>query len=454
MKKLFLISIFILVNYSLWSQIQDNFNFDTNMITSTSIENFTKISFNSCDFTQEVGAPELPYKVVQYVIPYDKKVSSISLDSSRYITLGSYLVYPAQPVYPLDEEPPAFVEPDSSYYNSNSAYPNQLIKIENQYYKNGYHLVTIFIYPLSYIGFTQTLNLYTDIYFTINFEDQDTIPNKAFFQSIKMKELQKNQVLSQIKNTNEIDLMGYGVENVIELDQENENAYYNYYIPEYIIITNNSDINGNILAQYNNKTMTQIFQEFADWKTKKGVPTIVVTVDEIKSKYMGADVQEQIHNYLKDAYSKWGKIFVLFGGDVNVIPARFTLVNFKGLIKYFPTDLYFTAIDNNWNSDGDMFYGECNDYNSINNFDNADLYSDFYYGRAPVENSQEATTFINKILTYEHLYFTNNNYVNNLLAMGGHLSFNYTGPFPDMDNHINLITQSNIQKWKLYDHCV
>jgi len=39
-------------------------------------------------------------------------------------------------------------------------------------------------------------------------------------------------------------------------------------------------------------------KSLADWKTQKGVPTVVVTIDEIKAKYRGRDLQEQIRNYL------------------------------------------------------------------------------------------------------------------------------------------------------------
>ena len=61
--------------------------------------------------------------------------------------------------------------------------------------------------------------------------------------------------------------------------------YFHNTLPDYIIITNNKDVDGKTLPLHQGKTMTQIFQDLADWKTPKGVPTVVITVDEIKAKY-------------------------------------------------------------------------------------------------------------------------------------------------------------------------
>ncbi|WP_373826652.1 C25 family cysteine peptidase [Bacteroides heparinolyticus] len=68
--------------------------------------------------------------------------------------------------------------------------------------------------------------------------------------------------------------------------------------------------------------MVDVFQELADWKTQKGIPTKVVTIEDISANYAGNDTQERIHNFLADVYDNYGTLYVLFGGDVNVVPAR------------------------------------------------------------------------------------------------------------------------------------
>ncbi|MHB8156458.1 MAG: C25 family cysteine peptidase, partial [Desulfocucumaceae bacterium] len=64
------------------------------------------------------------------------------------------------------------------------------------------------------------------------------------------------------------------------------------------------------------------FQRLADWKTQKGIYTIVKTTRWIESNYRGADLQEKIRRFIQDAWVNWGTVLVLLGGDTPVIPAR------------------------------------------------------------------------------------------------------------------------------------
>jgi hypothetical protein len=75
---------------------------------------------------------------------------------------------------------------------------------------------------------------------------------------------------------------------------------------KYLIITNNYDVNGVFVGD-----LVSEFQRLADWKTKKGVPAIVKTVEWVNSNYQGCDIQEKIKNFIKDAYSQWEADWVL-----------------------------------------------------------------------------------------------------------------------------------------------
>ena len=70
---------------------------------------------------------------------------------------------------------------------------------------------------------------------------------------------------------------------------QSQTLYFHNTKCEYIIITNNKDVDGKTIPLHQGKSMTQIFQDLADWKTQKGVPVVVVTVDEIKAKYQVND---------------------------------------------------------------------------------------------------------------------------------------------------------------------
>jgi hypothetical protein len=72
------------------------------------------------------------------------------------------------------------------------------------------------------------------------------------------------------------------------------------------------------------------FERLAEWKTAKGMRSRVVTVSQIVSGTFGnftqdgfaRDLQEVIRNFAKHAYKNWGTMYLLIGGDVEVVPIR------------------------------------------------------------------------------------------------------------------------------------
>lgn len=154
---------------------------------------------------------------------------------------------------------------------------------------------------------------------------------------------------------------------------------------EYVIITDDAQ--------------AAVYQQLADWKTRAGTPTVVRTISWIKANYAnGVDTQETIRNFIRDAASKWGTIWVLLGGDSPVIPVRYGFTQFFGG-EEIPTDLYYQCLDGNWNQDGDAIFGEGYG-SSIQVGDDCDLYPDVYLGRMTTNNAAEAQIVINKLLAY------------------------------------------------------
>jgi hypothetical protein len=160
-----------------------------------------------------------------------------------------------------------------------------------------------------------------------------------------------------------------------------------------------------------NEVLEPYFQELADWKTKKGVPTVIRTVSWIESNYPGgSDTAERIRMFLEDAYTSWGTTYVLLGGDTNIVPTRFAYTAYYGGWQ-ISTDLYYSDLDGNWNGDGDSRIGE--GYAGVSSpGDSLDLYPDLFVGRAPAATDIEAETFVDKCLAYEKTptaYFTDRN---------------------------------------------
>ncbi|MBK8166021.1 MAG: VCBS repeat-containing protein [bacterium] len=157
---------------------------------------------------------------------------------------------------------------------------------------------------------------------------------------------------------------------------------------EYLIITN--------------EAMKPAFEVLAAHKTAQGLPTVVATHEFIEANYrQGADLQESVRMFIRDAYEKWGLEYVLLGGDSDVLPPRYVINSFYPISgsTAIPCDLYFACLDGSWNADGDHLYGE--PVTATTTGDLADFAEEVYIGRAAVSTPEAATVFVNKVIGYE-----------------------------------------------------
>jgi hypothetical protein len=468
MKKVFILLLIIFFNSTLWAQIVDNFTFSINQVQLTTEKGYTRVAIPLCDISSEVGHPELPCMVLRYLLPFDQEISSITiLDSTLQLVSNNALVYPKQPEYPINDTTlHPFVQPNESIYNSNTYYPLQAVQSIEQYYEKGYHLALIKVYPIRYTPSMNRLELFSYIHFQLNLSPVTGTPFRPQTQTQKIHQLTESYIRSQIRNKLDLDQNNGGPITLL-----NRNTFATQPIrllnmvedvnPEYIIITNNNDVNGNSLYDSEEeKNMTDVFQEFADWKTQKGIPTKVVTVDNIAANYTGCDVQEKIHNFLAEVHQYYGSPFILLGGDVNVVPQKMIRGRLNHGLQYYPVDLYYVAVGNTWDDNGNGIYGEY--------VDHADYNAEFYFGRASVENVQEALIFLRKNMAYEtleDLVSTERNYVNNVVGMQAYLhnpplaeDTTRMGKMEKLFDYIDTIsflhsgiTQNNIKKWRCYD---
>jgi len=149
--------------------------------------------------------------------------------------------------------------------------------------------------------------------------------------------------------------------------------------------------------------LAEAFQQLADHKTARGVPTVVRTISWIRDHYpMGEDLPATIREFLTDAYNLWGTEFVLLGGDVDVVPTRMLFSSFypTGVGTEIPADCYYAGLDGDWNADHDAVPGEPY-ISSWDQGDGADLEAELLVGRAPVRTPAEVDVFTGKVQAYE-----------------------------------------------------
>lgn len=402
------------------------------------------IRWNGGDYKiQQAGAPELPVILKTYVVPLEAKLTGVEVSvSNRMAVNGNFMPYPVQPPIPITEKQDEvkFTQPDASIYQGTEVYPKIKAQIVADYNEMGYHLVTVQLHPVEYDPVSQKLFV-SHLNFVLRYDMVGVDGVQSQKQSVRRANAIKKVIRSMVDNPEDVDvftsskvkLVGEAVMDVqtrvasasmpIDVIQEQ--------IPDYIIITNNK--------------LKGEFQRLADWKTQKGVPTLVKDVESIGKEYQGSDLAEKIHTYLQECYHKWGAgLFVLLGGDTNIIPARCYIYS---NVEY-PSDAYYTDLESDWNANKNHIYKETGDGMNMDRL--------CYLGRASVEDIEEAKTFINKVLMYEKMENVSTEYLMNHLAISAYISKDESKDslYNDGKESINgyLSHYPQITKWYLFDH--
>jgi len=168
--------------------------------------------------------------------------------------------------------------------------------------------------------------------------------------------------------------------------------------PEYLIIAPN----------------TSWVQDFADWKTRKGVPTLVANVTWISTNITsGRDLAEKIWIYIHNIYTSTSPPtlrWVLLIGDNSTIPPRYVYLpdttEWTGLSSISkPTDFYYSVMDDpDWDDDNDGYWGECSTFNvsGVTVPDEiGDWFPDLYVGRIPFSDETNVTSILSRAIRYE-----------------------------------------------------
>jgi len=148
------------------------------------------------------------------------------------------------------------------------------------------------------------------------------------------------------------------------------------------------------------------WQGFADWKTRQGKSTRIVTTAEIAKGYEGADLQAKIRACVQAHVADRGTRWVVLGGDSlpggkGAVPDRDTKHRLHGgRLSYddIPTDLYYVT-KQSWDQNGDGTFGDwardkaAMDYRSL-----------AAIGRIPVRSPAEVKAYTAKVVAYESRY--------------------------------------------------
>ncbi len=422
MSKYTMFLICIIVPLTMFAGIIDNNSYISTGELIFEVHNgYDHVSIPNYTHLEVPGHPKLPTKYLSFVIPPGSEFDHIEIlrEESDYLT-GTYNIFPSQEPQPISaSQPGEFTLPDAAAYSRDGLYPGTIVKYVHEGNLSGYRIVTLALTPLQYNPVTKRLSLTRSVSFRIHYKNGTQVAKSI---TAKQNELAQTRVQMLVENKNDVDIWSPPLKR-------------GTWDSEYIIVTDASFVGA--------------FAPLKDWKTKKGVPTEIVTTSWIYSNYSGVDNATKVRNFIAEAADS-GAVYFLLAGQCDFehseeyVPRRDAYFYTSGVGGYndedtIPTDLYFSDLDGTWDLNGNGIYGQFTD--------GVDGYSDVYVGRAPVKNTTQINNFVSKVITYEKspsLTFTKKI----LLPVGNLWSGNYGNGINDT---IADTIPNDWQKSKIYE---
>jgi hypothetical protein len=333
---------------------KEDLNFDT-------LLGYDLVTMKECSYLSEIGKPKMPMKNIKIAIPSDIKVTRVRILSIREEPIqGTYTIFPTQRPLPVGEtyDQILSVRPNKVTYTSPFPYPLRLVSLGEQNDLAGQSMIQITVFPLHYLPLQKKLTLVQSISIVIEgvegYVCKDFLPQTISENGRMMYE---QMIKGMVINPETIELCNAPNPQPMGVPAGDY---------DYVIITQESWVNA--------------FQPLATWKTQKGVPATIVTTNWIYNSggYSGTNVQK-IKAFVQDAYTTWGTIYVLLGGDIDVVPCYYRTFSSVDPDSV-PNDAYYADFDSDWICEVNV-------------------------GRASVNGTGNSTgrigNFIHKIITYE-----------------------------------------------------
>ncbi len=400
MKKIFLfITLFAFAQLLFSGELSHTYHFSKPTITQNGA--FQVIDFEGSIQSGLAGSPSLPYHAIKLLLPPGEVVTGMEIiRENEQLVSGTHVLRPYQPSQPLSTTTTPERLYNSTVYQSTETYPAEAGRLPATHFMNGFGFALGAFTPVTLIPATGQLSYFESVTVILH-----TTPQAEANLALKML-----QTAPQITNRaqkfadNPEQAAAYPVGASRTTDQY-----------KLLIITS--------------QEFTEGFSELTDMYLERGIRWQIATKEDIAANGTGMDVQEKIRNYIIDEYQNHGIEFVLLGGDVEVVPYRGFYCHVESGGGYdddgIPADLYYSALDGNWNSNGNNLWGEPNE---------DDLLPDVAVGRMPFSNPAEQASMIHKSHYYQNFPVTGE--LTNALMAG---EFLYSSPETWGSDYLELL---------------
>lgn len=341
------------------------------------------LSIDSYKYAIQYGSnasePALPLILFHVLIGGDEDFAGINISYHDVLSSKGVQVQ-CNPTYAprtLISQTPPRITPENY---SKGCYPSEYVKYTGTHNVDGYRYISFFVSPFVFLTQEKELFLHEKVVLDIQLEQKtknEARAGRAMRNAIKSIIINKDDMAKMYPEPKrEMTRTGLAPED--EFD--------------YLIITRDS--------------LKDAFQKLADWKTRRGVPTRIITMEHIDTTFAEPNNHLQIHTPLsvkkgiKHYYCYNHIKYVLIGGDDDMIPAELCYVEHPDVTPYpyhnAASDLYYACLNHPIDWD---YYNH--NYTFAEYDDLIDMHPVVAVSRLSVSSNYDAQNQIKRIIDYE-----------------------------------------------------
>jgi hypothetical protein len=345
---------------------EKQYHFDAPVIKNSGV--YQQISLTGCISTSLPGNPALPYQSVVLALPVGHEAVGVNLVLENPVELpGEFQLFPYQHVRPLSDQSPAVFVKNEEVYAKNCFFPADAKGHLTTGFLNGYPIALTAFTPVVFNPVTGKIIYYKDA--AIQIITKQTSKGVLAEANLLPMETLRKKVSNFVQNPEEIEtsLFKGSLANPYKLLILTPSAFVGQFQP--------------LKEMYDNQELT----------------ANIVSLEDVYASASGNDSQEKIRNFIISEYQNSGIEYVLLGGDAELFPYRGFYCEVQSSSLYvdeaIPSDLYYSALDGNWNTNGNNLWGEIGE---------DDLLPDVAVARLPFSNAGDLANMLNKTMMYQN----------------------------------------------------
>ena len=338
---------------------------------------FETIGFPATVQSGRPGEPGYPFRGAAILLPAGEGIARVRVERSGWRELeGSHLLRPVQ--FPVPYQAAArgerpFLFDATAYGVDRWVHPPEP-RFRTQFFRG--HAIAVGCFsPLAYRPKNRGVGWYDEIEITV-----ETAPDPAAARALSLLRTDPETIRQLAAIVDNPGAASGGGDALLAASGPDDY--------EYLIVARDS--------------LRDALVPFRDHHTRRGMRARIRSVEQIEALFPGVDTAERIRNAIIHEYVNSGITHVLLAGDSDGPPGIVKPVPHRGLYCHvpnkddeeefnLPADVYFTALDGDWNADGDDRWGEEGE---------EDFFPEIAVGRACVKYPSDAARFADKAMLY------------------------------------------------------